>query len=259
MSASPFRSHLMQSWTRNQTRPPIALVPWLTSQHLNCREHEEGDGTPESEPRGSSRLNISISSVESAESPSPWSVSSTAKSATTRRFLSNSASSSPNFSEPQENKDRDKHDDSSISLTRSFQLLLSSRNTAVNLTVSGDASDQRGKISQALTRATECAMMAPNHKRTEPWRFRRMLSPSTACSTLADIAYQVNLHKSPQVAEAKRQKWLKIPAFLVTLVHDNQPIMQHNSDDLYELLPYVPPESERQLEDVSEWQKRYNE
>lgn len=65
-------------------------------------------------------------------------------------------------------------------------------------------------------------------------------------------------------ANSKRQKWLEIPAFLVAIVHKNHdplvvaetttdtvsdPTFSTNSDT--NPLPYLPPRTERQLEDVS--------
>jgi hypothetical protein len=64
---------------------------------------------------------------------------------------------------------------------------------------------------------------------------------------------------SEPVARKKREKWLQIPAFLVALVHNNQnpttkEIGGSNDDDaIYDPLEYVPPNSERQLEDVSSY------
>jgi hypothetical protein len=80
------------------------------------------------------------------------------------------------------------------------------------------------------------------------------MAPSPATEQLAEIAYQVayNKHKSHVSAEKKKSKWLNIPAFLVTLVHANQnEVIQDAACSPYDALPFVPPETERQLEDVS--------
>ena len=137
--------------------------------------------------------------------------------------------------------------------TRSFQSLLSSRNTASNFVVTErEIKEKAHELKDALSRATACGIMAPNHKLTEPWSFLRLLSPSPGCSKLADITYHVHLSKSIQLAEAKRKMWQQVPAFLVVLAHENhQPILRHTVDDPYAPLPYIPPETEAQLEDVS--------
>lgn len=147
-------------------------------------------------------------------------------------------------------------------------------------------------LQEALDRAVACAQMAPNHKRTEPFSFRRFFASSETAQQLAEITYQVTLAKTASKftvdsdddddddminnksnnnhnnnngggianAEGKRQKWLQIPAFLVTLVHNNQsPVDIDNDDEAtattmslpYVALPYEPPQTERQLEDVS--------
>ncbi len=120
---------------------------------------------------------------------------------------------------------------------------------------------QQQTLKRALDRAVACAQMAPNHKRTEPFSLKRFLMGSKAAHHLADISYNVTLRKSGSEpnAHAKRLKWRAIPGFLVMLVHENQrssssseqsPVL--GETDAYALLPYSPPETERQLEDVSE-------
>jgi hypothetical protein len=150
----------------------------------------------------------------------------------------------------------------------------------------------------ALDRAVVAGLTAPNHKRTEPFSFKRILGPSSTTSRLADIAGQVYRH-SPKhnhqpngsdsgtvvdvnvlLAEAnrKREKWLQIPAFLVTLVsslpleqrrreqqqqqqqQQQQPVLTYdtctNNDDNDDTvsflpLPFIPPANERELEDYA--------
>lgn len=65
-----------------------------------------------------------------------------------------------------------------------------------------------------LTRALECALYAPNHKRTEPWRFH-LLGPEAArrvCELNADI---VSAKKGPAAGEKKLKRWLAMPGWLV--------------------------------------------
>lgn len=111
---------------------------------------------------------------------------------------------------------------------------------------------------EALDRAVACGRRAPNHKRTEPFSFKRIVAPSRATERLAEIAYHVTLHKSQSEvhAEKKRVKWSSIPAFLVaTLDHNSAQIAEQQRDDdggdLYEPLPFVPIQTEREMEDVS--------
>ncbi len=104
----------------------------------------------------------------------------------------------------------------------------------------------------ALDRAVACGVTAPNHKRTEPFRFKRLLAPSESTQQLAEIAFQVSLRKSSvEEAERKRHKWQQIPAFLVTLVDQGDSMVPEYQNDRYEPLPYVAPASELALEDYA--------
>jgi len=139
----------------------------------------------------------------------------------------------------------------------------SSTSIAVAATGREDIEQEAVHLRSAMDRAVKCAQMAPNHKRTEPFSLKRLLAGSKAASHLADISYHVTLRKpnsSEANAETKRQKWLTIPGFLVMLVHHNQtiendrdvhPTNEDDDKDRYAPLPYAPPTTERQLEDVS--------
>lgn len=157
--------------------------------------------------------------------------------------------------------DSNQDDDNKHSLAGPMHSLLRSRRTATRLVHSLDDSKRQQEqdyIAQALNRAVACAQMAPNHKRTEPFSFKKIMASSQSAQTLAEISYQITLNKSSSsssqpVAERKRQKWLEIPAFLVALIHDNQdPSSLVTCDnEAFQELPFMPPKTERQLEDVS--------
>ena len=185
------------------------------------------------------------------------------------RLLSSTASSHQRDHPPVFDDERHEVTGIDPSMTTAFQSLLMTRRTASHWkgpsqegTFSSVAAEE--KLKRALDRAVACAQMAPNHKRTEPFSFKRFLMGSKAANHLADISYNVTLRKSGSEpnAHAKRLKWLAIPGFLVMLVHENQrsssssegsSVQWCESDDYrYALLPYSPPETERQLEDVSE-------
>jgi nitroreductase len=120
----------------------------------------------------------------------------------------------------------------------------------------------------ALERAVVCGYTAPNHKRTEPFTFKRMVGPSGSTEHLADIAYHVSLREqqeeiaktgaSPEQIEEKalkkRDKWSRIPAFLVTLLKSETIVADPDmveSMDAYGQLPYSAPANERELEDYA--------
>jgi hypothetical protein len=142
------------------------------------------------------------------------------------------------------------------STASSFQSLISSRRTISRFM------PLKRDLKPALSRAIGCAQSAPNHKRTEPFTFKRLLSESII-EELSEIAYQVTfqrrLAKDPEgaqhFAERKKVKWAtQVPAYIVTLV-ENQPDQEPEANDCgpYGELPFVPPRTERQLEDVSVW------
>jgi len=102
--------------------------------------------------------------------------------------------------------------------------------------------------------------------------FKRLLAPSPATERLAEIAYHVTLnHKSEEKAQKKRDKWRQIPAFLVAIMRPSIRKEQNERDgrrvddrsssacttsksdteNLYEPLPFVPLQTERETEDVS--------
>lgn len=167
----------------------------------------------------------------------------------------------------------------------------------------------------ALDRAVAAGMAAPNHKKTEPFAFKRLLGRSPTTDRLADIAARVYRQKEERrkrieqqqqqnnsspfddddnnnwdpalmvEVNRKRDKWRQVPAFLVTLVTSTSLQIPLNSsvsseiddnavsaatlvpdvffrlkednddndddDDYYEPMPFVPPTSERELEDYA--------
>lgn len=122
-------------------------------------------------------------------------------------------------------------------------------------------------IKESLDRAILCGMHAPNHHKTEPFTFKRIMSPSDATERLAEVAYHVKLRKNPDsennqsLADRKRHKWGQIPGFLVALV-EGQPLQEEfgsssssssstTAIDPYEPLPLVVPRTERQLENYA--------
>ena len=249
MSASnPFRSHLLQQWARNsQSRsPPAVVVPWLKNQQ---HQHQ-----PQRLLGNTSFVQQSHDDHQEEQGDHSPATS----------YLSSSNGSA-----------------STSSLARSFQSLMMTRHTGTSFgrkavaTQKNANQHQHSLLASAIDRAVACGQMAPNHKRTEPFSFKRLIAPSDTTRRLSDIAYHVNLIHNPnssiKVAEKKRQKWLDVAAFLVALCHDNQhPTLatssssepnQDDNDDkevgdnvqglLYKRLPYSAPQTERQLEDVS--------
>lgn len=83
----------------------------------------------------------------------------------------------------------------------------------------------------ALIRAVEAATYAPNHKRTEPWRFHLLGAEAIrrVCELNAEI---VTAEKGPAAGEKKLDRWLKMPGWLVvTCVRDGESSSEESMDD----------------------------
>ena len=164
----------------------------------------------------------------------------------------------------------------------SFQNLLRTRRTTSKFRTSTLTDEDDNNTENLLTaeqyraalhRAVLAGRAAPNHKRTEPFSFRRLVGPTPATERLADIAQQVYLRSRKDTtadpamvvaaAQRKRDKWSQVPAFLVTLVFTTKPGEDSNNNDftpiattandqsLYDPLPFQPPTCERALEDYA--------
>jgi nitroreductase len=155
---------------------------------------------------------------------------------------------------------------------------------------SADASTRRF-WTDALDRAVLCGYAAPNHRRTEPFTFRRLVAPSSKTRDLADLAYQVQLRKlqlqrrrkeeqqeqseecrsdeasgsaatqaeadDARSAQRKHDKWNQIPAFLVatvkapSLVQGEDGPSEPSNSWRYEPIEYKAPATIRELEDYA--------
>lgn len=77
---------------------------------------------------------------------------------------------------------------------------------------------------EVLHRALECALRAPNHFLTNPWRFT-VLGPQTQRAIAEANARITEARHGPDAAQNKRARWLSVPGWLlVTCVRDKSPI-----------------------------------
>jgi nitroreductase len=291
-SKAVFRSHLMQQFAAaacNQSRPPLAIAAFLSS---SSREHgtfsskrqfsapRGGGGASSSilqpnlaEPRVStksavSRRNSSTLRTEEINSEADLNGNTASSDKDTETGRRNSSTLRSDDSTPSE---ADLKEDSVLSdkdteteplcpapLAASFQTLMTTRRTQSKFSLP-EHEEQQLFLKSAIERAVVCAQSAPNHHKTEPFFFKRIMAPSDSSRQLADIAfhvvYQKKLKKDPEHAQVhatrKGEKWRKIPAFLVTLVKDNQEAQVLNNTNEYEPMEYKPPTTERQLEDYA--------
>lgn len=77
-----------------------------------------------------------------------------------------------------------------------------------------------------IVRAVALACWAPNHKKTEPWRFT-LLGPETAARIIELNASLVAAASGPETAETKRRQWSAVPGWLaVTCLTSDDPLRQ---------------------------------
>lgn len=270
MNAShAFRSHLMQQFltaARSQSRPPLALVGWIADEE---KKQESRNGSASSTSGTSRRYMSSIgTAVPSASNVLP-------SYEANRSIHSKQQEGEQEPSTRQLQSFKVKEYDEGETLTNAteehmslrFQNFLQTRRTSTSFALPSERFDET-YWRDALSRAVECGYNAPNHRRTEPFTFKRMISPSRKTERLAEIAYYVNIQQqienasSPgsneemmnERAQNKRTKWRNIPAYLValvegeTMVADPEEIKNANA---YDQLPYVAPKTERELEDYA--------
>lgn len=257
-ASNGFRSHLMQQFVaaaRNQALPPVALVGVAAPTE---EDRQPGSRSPRRSSSSLSSLHLSSKSLASQSTriaaSSGYLRRENSSVVSFPRFLSSSLSAENSARSEMEDSNSYNNTEQQLDLsTKTFQNLLKTRRTSSRLVNTSSLDSSYWK--NALDRAVQCGLAAPNHKRTEPFVFRRMVAPSNATARLADIAYQVRLQKedvnAPHHATRKREKWNQIPAFLVALVQGSSLQGQHSGNNIYTPLPYVAPDGEQELEDYA--------
>lgn len=260
-ASNAFRSNLMQQFAasaRSQARPPLALIGWLAEQD------ESGSvGTRRDRTLSSTSLHTrNISSIQTS-SLSPPSAPPSRHAVNSSLSLSRSSHLNPVTRRQASSSAGVENDCESLELSELLQGLLRTRRTRNHFAPLDDQLPAEF-WKDALERAVVSGCAAPNHRRTEPFTFKRMIAPSPVTKRLADIAYHVQLDKLTRKdmddqarlcgAERKRGRWSQIPAFLVTTVTSEEPVLDLDDlaeDSPYDILPYAPPQSERELEDYA--------
>ena len=273
MNTSPFRSHLMQSFAANartQSRPPIALFSFGSANDARSGRQDSGYRSPPQPQRyttTSRNCSRPISSTSSAVATPRYLQTEQRSFTVTSSIVDEGDSSNATAAAATPS------DDTAINhplppSAQQFQQLISSRRTVSNFVSHStrQQSSDRQFLSDAIARGVECAITAPNHKLTEPTTFHRILTPSAASERLLDIAYEVTLQRlldnklsgeeaCKSEAMRKREKWAKIPAFVVATVNGMDDQVASSADtpgeDLYRELPLIPPSTIQQLEDYA--------
>ena len=312
MSANiAFRSHLMQQFTaaaRSQSRPPLALASMPKGRRTNGQIHDSSSSSPSC----AARTTKNIPHQTNAASPVTGSLSTGPDGTDLKSLVSQQqASSSPSSSSLQRTTatnlhttsvlaSSDKHEtdpSDSESVASSFQTLLmkqtagyysrSSTTTTMTslLPIPRDTEFWRLALDRAVQSAQQQHVRMSS--RDGPIQLKRILGSSLSLKRLGDIVFECALQKHRQrhhsssssskahaVATKKRDKWMRIPAYLVALLqgqpnqeqkmvvrkqndnNDNDPQQQQQQQQedvnpLYQPYQFVPPETEQQLDDVS--------
>jgi nitroreductase len=283
-ASNAFRSHLMQQFAaqaRTQSRPPLALLGLLSEDNGNGAVSGSAEDLTEAvspalndvsqhyfcqvSSIGSSQTSVNLRRRHTDTDVSPWSRS-------TQQSLLHFSSLARDTSEDEDSHQHTPGEDESPDLSGqfsfAFQNLLQTRRSISRftpLTAPVPIAEEEDYWMQALERAVLCGYQAPNHKRTEPFTFKRMIAPSVRTERLAEIAYRTSLHQvkgqglskeqimdKNSAAQRKREKWSRIPAFLVATVEEEGSLESDlESLNEYDQLPYVPPQTERALEDYA--------
>ena len=255
MNTPPFRSHLMQQFysaAKNQSRPPLVFASTFGSSNTGNDEPSNRRQLHQTSTMSSPML-----SSLNAQDLSRYPVSSSSRSFREASSNNDAAQQHHGIHEPSRS-------------AQSLQQMITSRRTVSNFlhhppTVPADGGIHCQHIlSDTIKRGVKCASTAPNHKLSEPTTFHRILSPSTASERLLDICYEVTyqrllLNKLSGVeacrneALRKREKWAKIPAFIVATVGgmEDQCKEEEEQQSQYTESPFTPPHTIRQLEDYA--------
>jgi nitroreductase len=77
--------------------------------------------------------------------------------------------------------------------------------------------------------ALDLAVWAPNHRKTEPWRFT-LLGPNAVREIVALNSELVAAKKGPELAEKKRRQWSAVPGWLLATCIKSANLEEHEED-----------------------------
>lgn len=275
MSANAFRSPLMQqivAASRSQHRPPLVLPHFGSSSTSKTSPKNNYDSQSTSPSRQMSTL-----AKHAKGDRTPKVGSNSLSSLQSIPMLHNNTvrnmSASTTITEDNNDLNLGGLELESKGNHTSFQTTIQTRRTPANY--SPIDFSVLPQLQESIARAIECATYAPNHHRTEPTTYYRIIANTEACNKLMDICYNVALcrnikkksRKEAEInAEAKKNKWQNtIGGYIVVCVGNqpvqddecdpNKPLLMDNSEqDLdywYDTMPMRPPQTERQLEDYA--------
>ncbi len=280
-ASSPFRSHLLQQWTANSRRSPIAVQQWLQKETI----HEEEEANRSSKTSPSSRQSrqvsrrsfhnsarrqdsLDLSSVDTSPSSASIALSATSWKNGTSIGLSDGQQSKKSDRRlfdvvlPR-NVAMNKHSVASASPSLKSNIFGSVGEITSTSSKTGEKKDTRQHdLNTAIHRAVKLSktnrlykdrMATKSTEGGKPFTFRKLLAMSRSGRKLVDICYEFTLRTTGDdaLAREERKSWSEVPVFLVAIVHDNQAkTTAEGKGDFYKVLGYSPPTTEEQLEDV---------
>lgn len=281
MSANAFRSQLMQQFvaaartTNNRPTPLGALRTARTSHfHANPQDNKHNkvnvDSKTNNNNQSVSKRNNSSSPIRDSF-PTPHYLG--LENEASHNHHHNISSKVASMQQSQQrlyhnsnlvNSEGNENEDQIVDAF-SFQTMLKTRRTTSNFIPLQDLTlNQKEQIYDAIFRAIECAIQAPNHYRTEPTTYYRIMPNTNSWEKLLDITYNVALiqykSKSSTTEEEakvkavnKQMKWKNTIGGYIAVCVSGQPEQEQGGDmiDFYDVLPLRPPETERQIEDFA--------
>ena len=280
MSANAFRSHLMQQFVataRSQGRAPL----WhTTTTTVQPKIQGQKYVSTLDESRGATEDHNGSHPILETVKKDFGSLSNPTSNRQSERKLS-SLISQHNFGQPEINCTKLKHENieaengqsntREANLSEELQNLIISRRTISNfMEISKSPEPTLKDIQTVTTRAIECGMNAPNHHRTEPFHFTRIMAGTEASEQLTDIAFNVALQKNltnksfeeaTRSAKNKEDKWKQTIKGYIALTVSGQPCQDPQAADapkdtesfswLFDSLRFQAPITEKQLEDYA--------
>jgi nitroreductase len=274
MSANAFRSPLMQqiaAATRSHNRPPLVF----SSSRLSAKNASLETNKASTKSTSPERQQIALTAAKNDVC-----VNSSRKAFSSATSLESLPPLSTRYitsiHQTAQASSATRGEEHQIEIDHSMlQLTIQSRRTTSNY-MPIDIS-RVPMLKESMTRAVECAACAPNHHRTEPTTYYKIVTKTDACNRLIDICYNValcrNLKKKTKEeahinAQSKMQKWKDTIAGYIVVCVGHQPIQDHEypyksfTEDVdqdspdefsywYDTIPIRPPQTERQLEDYA--------
>jgi hypothetical protein len=277
-ASSPFRSHLLQQWTKGG-RSPIGVATWLKKTIDEDTEEDNSNPRPQTQSSNLYRSTQTLSSkdVSLSSMHTSWSASVKCKKNEAKHNDVHCSTGSSSAAVASDNHDEGKNDlpVGSLKVDRNY-ITRKLYSDAINsmmiprggaVAASRVANDERRELLKtAIDRAVKVAQIKCSSQNGDvaPFAFRRFFSNSQSSERLTEIGFRVNKLAQTKNNDDEHSKAMNnmieecsnnnVPAFIAVLVHNNKRATNEeelNDNDPFEAMEYSPPETEQNLEDVS--------